>query len=71
MIIVHNLIKQLGLQLNFGDSHTISLEDQVISIVPQHIFKEVNLQQTFPISTLELAEQSFENKSPSMFAADC
>lgn len=70
MIIGRDLIKALGLSLDFSvEPPTISWEDSSVPVVPKGYWTKEKILETFPISAIDQAEKSFEEKSPSMIAA--
>jgi Reverse transcriptase (RNA-dependent DNA polymerase) len=51
------------------DPPTLTWEDATVPIVPRGYWSKERLEETFPISAIEVAERNFESKSPSMIAA--
>jgi hypothetical protein len=76
MILGRDLIRKLGLDLKFNDNTpAIIWEDVEVPMVPRGHWTPAQIDEAFatilePPSTLQQAETSFEEKSPSMLAAD-
>jgi Retroviral aspartyl protease len=74
MIIGRDIIRKLGLNLNFYDEiPVISWNELSVPMVKRGFWITNKLQETFHVNnktTLEKAEENFEGKSPSMLAAN-
>jgi hypothetical protein len=76
MILGRDLIRKLGLDLKFNDdTPAIIWEDVKVPMVPHGHWTPARIDEAFaiilePPSTLQQAETNFEEKSPSMLAAD-
>jgi hypothetical protein len=76
MILGRDLICKLGLDLKFNnDTPAIIWEDVEVPMVPHGHWTPARIDEAFatilePPSTLRQAEKSFEEKSPSMLAAN-
>jgi hypothetical protein len=76
MILGRDLIRKLGLDLKFNDdTPAIIWEDVEVPMVPRGHWTPARIDEAFamilePPSTLRQAETNFEEKSPSMLAAD-
>lgn len=70
IIIGRDLIKVLGLSLDYSvEPPVITMDDSTVPIVPRGYWNKSKILENFPISALEQAEKSFEDRSPSMIAA--
>jgi Reverse transcriptase (RNA-dependent DNA polymerase) len=76
LILGCDLIHKLGLELNFCNETPVILWDDVaMPMVPHGHWTPARINKAFatanePLSTLKCAEENFDNKSPSMLAAD-
>jgi hypothetical protein len=76
MILGHDLIHKLGLDLKFNDdTPAIIWEDVEVPMVPHRHWTPAQIDEAFatilePPLTLRQAETNFKEKSPSMLAAD-